>query len=264
MLNKIRLCLSALCLFVLLFGSSCLNYEKALYFKDLESGSMRTTNIAPEPVIQPNDILSVVVSSLNPQASEIYNQPYVNAGINAQNPTGSLIQGVGYLVKTDGTIQLPGLGNIKASGLTIDAFEKAVMGEFERRELLVQPIVIVRYLNFRVTVLGEVGHPTVITVPNDKISILEAIGLAGDLTIYARRDNILLIREENNQKIHVRLDIGSKAIFNSKYYYLKSGDVIYVEPGKAKVASAGRSQQILPIILSSVTLVAIIADRIFK
>ena len=263
MFIKKSVLIPALGLLIMSLGTSCLNYEKALYFKDLESGTMRTNNVAPAPVIQANDILSVVVSSLNPEATEIYNQPN-NIAYNAVNPSGNLTQGVGYLVKNDGNIQLPGLGNIVAAGLTIDQLEKKLMAEFESRKLLTQPIVIVRFLNFRVTVLGEVGHPTVISVPNDKISILEAIGLAGDLTIYARRDNILLIREEDGAKIHVRLDIGSKNLFNSKYYYLKSGDVIYVEPGKAKVASAGRGQQITPIILASVTLVAIVADRVFK
>jgi polysaccharide export outer membrane protein len=125
---------------------------------------------------------------------------------------------------------------------------------------LVDPIVNISFLNYRVTVLGEVGRPTVISVANEKISLLEALGLAGDLTIYARRDNVLLIREENNKKIIRRINLNTDEIFKSPYYYLKTNDVVYVEPNKSKVANTGRAQVLLPVLFSALSLVTIIVS----
>ncbi len=112
--------------------------------------------------------------------------------------------------------------------------------------------------------LGEVAKPTVITVPNEKISLLKALGLAGDLTIYGKRDNVLLIREENGKKITRHIDLNSSNFFNSPYYYLQPNDVIYVQPNATKVATAGRSQQFLPIIFSALSVLAIVIDRALR
>ena len=130
--------------------------------------------------------------------------------------------------------------------------------------MLIDPIVNVRYLNFRVTVLGEVAHPTVVSVPSEKISILEALGLAGDLTIYARRDNVLLIREENGNKTIRRINLNSSEILASPYYYLKSNDILYAEPNKAKVASTTRTNFLLPVIFSGLSFVVIVLDRLIS
>ena len=130
------------------------------------------------------------------------------------------------------------------------------------RKLLINPVVEIRFLNYEVTVLGEVAKPTVITVPSEKISLLKAIGLAGDLTIFGRRDNVLLIREQNGKKKTRHIDLNSANFFNSPYYYLQPNDVVYVEPNKAKVASAGRTQQLLPLLLSCLSIVVIVLDRV--
>ncbi|MBS1932850.1 MAG: SLBB domain-containing protein, partial [Bacteroidetes bacterium] len=131
------------------------------------------------------------------------------------------------------------------------------------RKLLIDPIVSIRYLNFKVSVLGEVARPGVINIPNEKVTILEALGLAGDLTIYGKRDNVLLIREkENGDKIIKRINLGSEEILSSPYYYLKSNDVIYVEPNKNKIASVSRTVVLLPVILSGISLLIIAAQRL--
>ncbi|RYY59602.1 MAG: polysaccharide export protein, partial [Chitinophagaceae bacterium] len=132
------------------------------------------------------------------------------------------------------------------------------------KKLLLDPVVSIRFLNFRVTVLGEVGHPQVVPVPNEKISILEALGAAGDLTIYGRRDNLLLIRDEGGQKTLTRIDLNSKALLSSPYFYLRNGDVLYAEPNKARVGQATNARQILPIVLSGLSFVAIIVDRMTR
>ena len=129
---------------------------------------------------------------------------------------------------------------------------------------MIDPIVDIRYLNFEVTVLGEVGRPTVITVPSEKISLIKALGLAGDLTIYGRRDNVLLIREENGQRITRHIDLNSSDFLSSPYYYLQPNDVIYVEPNKTKVASSSRSQQVVPIVLSSLSIIVVVITSLIK
>jgi polysaccharide export outer membrane protein len=118
-------------------------------------------------------------------------------------------------------------------------------------------------MNFRVTVLGEVRNPNVIPVPNEKISLLEAIGLAGDLTIYGKRENVLVIREENGQKIIKRINLNSNELLTSPYYYLKSDDVVYVEPNKSRVASS-RSSEWVPVVISALSFAAIIVDRVTR
>jgi polysaccharide biosynthesis/export protein len=130
--------------------------------------------------------------------------------------------------------------------------------------LLIDPIVTVRMLNYRVTVLGEVARPTVVSVPNERISILEALGIAGDITIYGKKDNVLLIREEKGGKLIKRINLNSSEIFSSPYYYLKSNDIVYVEPNQARIATASRTQQLLPTILSALSFVAIILTRVIN
>lgn len=241
------------------FTIGCANTRKAIYFNGLNDASISSNTPIPESIIQKNDLLSITVSSLNPDATAIFNTPNVS-GLTS---FGSNVM-TGYLVSTDGTIQFPILGNIKAAGLTKEQLKESLNKKLLDQKLLTDPIVSIRFLNFRVTVLGEVKNPAVISVPNEKISFLEAIGLAGDLTIYAKRDNILVIREENGNKIIKRMNLNSNELLSSPYYYLKSNDIVYVEPNKSKVASAGRGQLWIPALLSGLSLVAIVADRLIK
>jgi polysaccharide biosynthesis/export protein len=245
--------------------TSCVNYKKAVYFNNLTEGIIKSSSTGSPSLIQNNDILSISVSSLNPEASAIFNTPN-NSTTTPAAAAGSAgtMQSSGYLVKSDGSIQFPILGEIKAAGLTKEQLELIIKETLVNKKLLIDPIVTIRYLNFRVTVLGEVARPSVINVPSEKISLLEAIGLAGDLTIYAKRDNVLLIREEAGQKITKRLNLNSSELFTSSYYYLKSNDVIYVEPGKAKVETSGRGVLFTPIIISSLTLAIIVIDRVLS
>ena len=129
---------------------------------------------------------------------------------------------------------------------------------------MLEPIVEIRQLNFDVTILGEVTKPTVINVPSERISLVKALGLAGDLTIYGKRDNILLIREEDGARVTRRLNINSSEFLNSPYYYLKPNDVVYVEPNGAKVAVSGRSQQIIPIVFTGISILLLVLDKVIK
>jgi polysaccharide export outer membrane protein len=234
-----------------------------VYFNNIKDSSIPPATQDLEPVIQHNDIIAIHVSSLNPEASLIFNTPKTN---NTSSGGGIAVSGEanGYLVNPDGTIQFPVLGNIKAVGLTKTQLKDVIIKSLLEKKLLVDPIVDIRFANFRVTVLGEVGRPTVVNVPNEKISILEAVGMAGDLTIYANRENVLLIREVNGTKEIKRLNLNSNEIFTSPYYYLKSNDVVYAEPNKTKVRSTSQSWQILPIVLGSLSFLVIVADRLLQ
>jgi polysaccharide export outer membrane protein len=156
------------------------------------------------------------------------------------------------------------LGRIKAAGLTKHQLKESITKVLVDNKYLLYPVVSVRYLNFKVTVLGEVARPMVVNVPDEKINILEALGFAGDLTIYARRDNVALIREEKGNRIVKRLDLNSGNLLSSPYYYLMSGDIIYVEPNKAKVSANSNTRNWLPGILSGLGLAAVIIDRLTR
>lgn len=247
----------------MLFCMSCVNTKKSVYFFDQKDTTLINTAINTETIIQKNDLLSISVSSLNSSGTAIFNTPNVAYYSNSSS-TGAPLQVAGYLVNGDGNIIFPILGSIKAEGLSTNQLREQIVKSLTDKKLLVDPIVNVKYLSYEVTVLGEVGHPTVINVPNEKISLLKAIGLAGDITIYGRKDNVLIIREEDKKKIIRRIDLNSSQFFNSPYYYLKSNDIVYVEANKAKVGSTTRTTTLLPILLSGLSFAAIIIDRLTR
>lgn len=249
--------------FLLVVFGSCVNTRKAKYFPDALNGTIATNTPIPETAIQQNDILSITITSPNEEASAILNTEPAR-GTEGIATSATLGSGAGYLVNSDGTIQLPLLGSMKAAGLTKNELKDNIVKLILEKKLLVEPMVSIRFMNFRVTVLGEVSRPAVVSVPNEKISLLEALGLAGDITIYGKKDNVMVIREENNKKTVTRVNLNSNELFTSPYYYLRSNDIVYVEPNKARVASAGRSNQWLPVLFSGLSLVAIVADRVIK
>ncbi|MEJ7556678.1 MAG: polysaccharide biosynthesis/export family protein [Pedobacter sp.] len=242
---------------------SCTSSRKSVYFIDQKDAVLKANNLSTKNIIQPNDILSIAVTSLNNASTEVFNKPN-NSFVSTSSVTGANLQSPGYLVNDEGNIQFPVLGSMKITGLTTNELRVKLTKELLDRKLLVDPIVIVRQLNFKVSVLGEVSKPSVVNVPNEKISLLEALGLAGDITIYGRKDNVMVIREEDGVKKIKRLNLNSSEIFSSEYYYLKSNDIVYVEANKAKVASSTRSSTIIPIVLSALSFGAIIIDRIAK
>ncbi len=243
------------CIIALL--TSCGNVKNATYFNQntVQITSNSYENL--EPILQKNDLLSITVSSINPEAAEMFN---LSNSFSAQSSTtaGNTTRVSGYLVDQDGAIRFPVLGKIDAAGKTKKALREEITSILISRQLLIEPIVDIRYLNYKISILGEVKNPSVINIPNEKISLLEALGLAGDITIYGRRDNISLIREQNGIKKVTRIDLTTNEIFNSPYYYLKSNDIIYVEPNSAKIASSSEAKSWIPVILSGVSL-AIIA-----
>lgn len=239
--------------------SSCVNTKEVTYFNKSQQTEFHSSMENMEPVLRKNDILSISVSSLNSEATQMFNTG--NSSANTSANGGGAVPVSGYLIDQEGYIKFPALGKIKAAGKTKAALSEEIAGELVSRKLLLEPIIDIRYLNYKISVLGEVENPSVFTVPSENITLLEALGLAGDLTIYAKRDNVLLIREENGVKKLTRIDLTTADLFTSPYYYLKSNDVIYVEPSKSKVASTSRVSQWLPIVMSTLSLAVIALDR---
>ncbi|MET4082569.1 polysaccharide export outer membrane protein [Pedobacter sp. UYP30] len=242
---------------------SCASTRDTVYFNNQQDAIIKASNLSSKNVIQPNDILSIAVTSLNPAATEIFNKPN-SSYVSTSSVTGANLQSPGYLVSNEGNIQFPVLGMMKITGMTTNQLREKITTELLNKKLLVDPIVIIRQLNFKVSVLGEVGRPSVVNVPSEKISLLEALGLAGDITIYGRKDNVMIIREEDGEKKIKRVNLNTSDIFASDYYYLKSNDIVYVEANKAKVASSKRSATLIPILLSALSFGAIIIDRLVR
>jgi polysaccharide biosynthesis/export protein len=213
------------------FLISCSSQKKAYYYylENVTDTIHRGVVKVIEPVIQKNDQLSIQVysSAMDPKVDALYNLANTNTGSN-NNPA---IQG--YLVDQNGNIEYPRVGVIHAEGLT-----KEQLGDSLRARLsaeLTNPSVIIRYLNFRVTVLGEVGHAGTISIPYERINIFEAIGLAGDIPLTGKKNSVRIIREVNGDRQVGMIDLTAKNAFESPYFYLQQNDIIMVDPTKARV-----------------------------
>jgi len=238
-----------------IFCSCNNNVRKAIYFNVTRDSVTQAIIGNPEVVIQKNDLLSITVNSLSSEDAKLYNMPNTVAGSGSNAIPG------GYLVDDAGNIQFPMLGTVKAAGLTKMQLQQDVTSRLIEKKLLLDPIVSIRNLNYKVTVLGEVQHPMVVNVPSEKINLLEAIGFAGDLTIYGNRNNVLLIREENNKRTFKVMNLNSTDIFSSPYFYLKPNDVIYVEPNKVRTSSAGLAREWLPLVFTALSFITLATYR---
>lgn len=248
--------------FIIIHCSSCLDTKNVSYMNNAVDATYAQSTADVDVLIQKNDILSIAISSLSPEASAVFNTTN-NFVISASTAAGTSSQSSGYLVNTDGYIQLPILGNIKADGLTKTQLKDKITQIILDKKLLIDPIVNIRHLNFEVTVIGEVTRPTVITVPSEKISLLKALGLAGDITIYGKKDRVLLIRETEGKKKVTHINLLNQSFITSPYYYLQPNDIVYVESNKNKVASVDRGHQLLPAVIYGLSVIAVlIVNRI--
>ncbi len=234
-----------------------------MYFANMQDSTIFNEIEVPEYLIQRNDLLSITVSSIDPDASQMFNMTNKSEA-RTSTSTGEIIESSGYLVNSNGYIRFLALGLIKAEGLSKRQLAENIRKEISDRKLLVDPVIEIRHLNYKVTVLGEVNRPTVITVPDEKITLLEALGIAGDLTIFAKRTNVLVIRTEGGKRLAKRIDLNSNNLLNSAYYNLKPNDVVYIEPNKAKVMSASRLYQLLPAIVSGLSVLVVVIDRLTR
>lgn len=230
-----------ICLLVCLTG--CKTQEKINYIQDVEPGVAQPIESRQSIIIQPKDMLSIIVSTKDPELAAIFNLSVQanRAGVpifsSAYNQYLS-----GYVVDNNGDIDFPVLGKIHAAGLSRWALQEKITRELTERDLLKDMVVTIEFMNFKVSVLGEVKNPGTYSIEGDKVTVLEAIAMAGDLTIYGLRDEVYVIREENGERQNFKLDLRSKEIFNSPAYYLRQNDIIYVQPNEVRAGQSTINQ----------------------
>jgi len=245
---KIKFGIYSLFFLLLVFESSCISSKKVTYFQSLEEREGKIIDNIPSYRLnsvvrfRPDDIIGITVNVPGePAVAGDYNLPLVPAATSENSTEEFVNQGMGrqaYLIDKDGTIDFPVIGRIKVAGYTQGELEK-YLKEILSEKITAPTVITVRLLNFTVYVTGEVGAPGPKVVTKDNVSILEALALAGDMTIYGKRDDILLLRQRPDGGYkRISLDISREDIINSPYYFLQQNDAIYVKPVKAKAQSA--------------------------
>jgi len=253
----------------ILLISSCTPYKYVPYFQDLKQDSIVTeqiNNYSPL-TLQPGDLIGLHVASLNREADAVFNynlvRPNTNGGTNAGTAeiNSSIAQNVivGYLIDKSGNIYLPTLGSFKVGGLTLLQAKTAL--EAKLSEALKSPTVELRLQNFKVSVIGDVRTPGLFSVTNEKITINEALALAGDLNTTGIRKNIHLIREVDGKRQYIPIDLTSKKVFTSEYYYLKNNDVIYVTPNRDRALATDSYFQKISLLFSALTIIVVYLSR---
>ena len=222
-----------------MFITSCASRQDVVYFQNAKSFETIVDTDTFTAKLKVGDVVSIYVSTLDPTVTQPYNL------VRSAGAQGELID---YLIDIEGNIDYPVLGKVKLLGLTVEEAKALFKKKFAEGQLLKDPVIIFRVLNFRVTVAGEVNNPGVYPVSGERISILEALGMAGDLTIKGRRDNILIVRDFNGAKTYTRIDLTNKEVFNSPVYYLTQNDYVYVEPNNSAISGASGDARIGTII----------------
>ncbi len=214
---------------------SCASKKNIIYFQNAKYSNLDAV-IYEGIKIQPNDILNISVSALVPETAIPYNKQVINSGAITNI---ELLKLQGYLVSHSGAIVFPVLGGINVAGKTMEYVEKEIESKLEKGGHLIKPIVSIRLLNAKVTVLGEVNRPGTFTFSEQNMTLTQALGLAGDLTINGKRKDVTLVREIDGERIVKVLDLTNPKVFNSPYYNIRPNDTIIVSPNTAKVKSAG-------------------------
>jgi polysaccharide export outer membrane protein len=235
--------------------SSCHAYKDIPYYQNLDRSRVTEeaiTNYSPLK-IQPGDILGINVSTTTPDGSAVFSSS-LNRPMGNNSETIVTNPVYGYMVDPNGSIQVPYIGPMKVKGMTTDEVAKQLSANLVT--YLTKPIVNVRIINFKISVLGDVLRPDVYTVANQHININEALGLAGDLNITAKRKNVLLVREQDGKREYYTIDLTRKDLFNSPYYYLKNNDILYIEPDRTKYDTVDRSYRTSSLAISAVSALA--------
>lgn len=238
---------------VLLLGllSSCASQKDILYFQDIDEATIEKISRDYEPVIKRDDVLRIVVSGPDKNVAMPYNLTLTDAskgGATLTNPTTSVLP---YQVDNEGYITFPIIGRIYVLGKTrkelVDYLTKEIGKDIE------DPIVYAAFENFKVTVLGEVRNPGTFNVTSERLTLLQALGMAGDLTLTAQRKGLVLIREIDGKQTHFKFDLTDSRILSSPFFYLQQNDVIYVPASATRVAAANTNTGIWSVLLSTIT-----------
>ena len=218
--------------------ASCNTSKKIVYFQDIQVNRPEAITEARDITVQPKDQISILVSSKDPQLAALFNLPRVQYRVgdnNMQNTNGDVS---GYTLDTEGYIDFPVLGRLYVAGMTKSEIASFIKKRLMDENLINDPVVTVEFMNLYYSILGEVNNPGKYMITKDQITLLEALSMAGDLTIYGKRDAIFVVREEDGQRVTHWVDLRTQDLFRSPVYYLKQNDVIYVQPNKVR---AGQS-----------------------
>ena len=230
-------CLLAVCILVVSASCSRNTYKKINYLQDIDTQTTVSVKENQGILVQPKDQISVVVSHRNPELAIMFNLPVANIMAGSESGMGQQrLQG--YNVDSNGEINFPVIGKIHVAGLNRWQVAELIKDELQNRNLLKEPIVTVDFMNFKISVIGDVARPGTFNIIGDKVTILEAISMAGDLNITGRRDNIRVIRESYGKRSVYVLDIRNSDIFSSPAFYLSQNDVVIVTPNEVR---AGQS-----------------------
>lgn len=251
--------------------ASCVSTKNVTYFQGtdpLDTVRYSTLKMVTPliPKIQPDDILAVTVSSLSAESNEVFNFQNVTPLITSNFPGVSNIpsrsQPLGYLVDPAGNIEMPLIGKVHVAGLALE--EAGVKIKEELGKYLKEPTANVRYLNQKFTILGEVNRPGIYNLNDNHTSLPEVLGVAGDLTIFGRRDNVMLMRTTDGKREVIKLNLNSREVLETHAFYIRNGDVIYVEPTKGKITSSDRTLQLIPIATGVTTTLVLLLNLLFK
>ncbi|MFY0483140.1 polysaccharide biosynthesis/export family protein [Flavobacterium sp. PLA-1-15] len=242
--------------------TSCASREKIVYYQDIKNLSS-SENKTYEPLLKPDDLLMIFISAPDPEAAAPFNLSTVSlagntgSGLSNVENSGGQVRYQTYLIDSNGYIQFPIVGNIKLGGLTREAALLSIKTSLKK--YIQEPIVNLRILNYKVTVQGEVVRPGVFNILTERVTLPEAISMAGDMTIYGKRDNVLIIREVDGVRTSNFVDMTKSDFINSPFYYLSQNDLIVVEPNKTRVNSSVVGPNISVIISSLSLLITVVA-----
>ncbi|MBK9284936.1 MAG: polysaccharide biosynthesis/export family protein [Sphingobacteriaceae bacterium] len=235
--------------------SSCRNKKELIYFQG--SLSNNETNKNYSPILKSDDLLSIIVFGLDEQSVKPFNLPLTTLNQNIGGYAQGAPTAPGYLIDETGNIDFPIVGKIKVGGLSRSMAIELIKSQL--KPYLNNPTVLIKILNYKVTVLGEVKNPGTFTIPNERITIPEALGIAGDLQITGIRKNVMVIRDNEGVKTEFIVDLTNKNIFSSPVYYLQQNDIVYVEPNRAKINSSVINPANVSLIISIISLFVTIA-----
>lgn len=230
-------------LLLILIVVGCGPNRDIVYFSNLGDSDINNSRVIENvvtPTIQPDDLLSITVNSLSAESNMLFNQGVLGSlgsSVSDANRNRQTSQAEGYLVDKNGNINFPVIGKIHLGGLTKESATDTIQ-DILNREYVKDPTVNIRFLNFKITLIGEVKTPSTVTILTEKVNILEAISLAGDLTVIGKRENVLIIREKDGERTLIRVNLNDKELLNSPNYFLQQNDIVYVEPDSYKAAQA--------------------------
>lgn len=254
----------------LLMLAGCSSSRKIVYFQDVGSG-VRREGIAEVPVtVQPEDKISIVVNSKNPELAEMFNLPVITHRIGQpMNSSYNYNQQMSsYTVDSNGNIDFPVLGEMHVAGLRREKIASYIKNELVRKNLVKDAVVIVEFMNMGVQVMGEVNKPGRFNIDRDHLTLLDVLGMAGDLTIYGKRENVLVIRKENGGETYYRVNLcDSKSLHASPAYYLRQNDMVYVEPNDVRARQStlnGNNVRTASFWMSLASLLTTLGVLIFK